>query len=169
MSEPQVDQGGDLLSVFGGKFGVDCFSGYGANAEGVAGPLLLLLLNLLLTSEQFVDVIRYIRDIYCCASGRLDAVDHRLDQSNIGQCFCENKCLLVVKYFDLARVDPAGQTLRVKMLSFGHGMTVVAVWMELQIWLLRILETRLYRRPVFGGNRLIAHYHDQGEDELCQK
>ena len=28
VSEPQVDQSGDLLSVFGGKFGVDCFSGY---------------------------------------------------------------------------------------------------------------------------------------------
>ena len=62
--------------------------------------------------------------------------------------------------FDLARVNPDGQTLRVKILSLSGGMTVVAVWMALRVQLLQIPETRLYRGPVFGGNRLTAHRHN---------
>ena len=55
----------------------------------------------------------------------------------------------MVEDFDLARVDPAGQTLRVKMLSFGYGMTMVAVGMVLAVEPLCVTETGVDAAPVF--------------------
>ena len=72
----------------------------------------------------------------------------------------------MVEYFDLARVNPDGQTLRVKMLSLSGGMTVVAVWMVLRVQLLRIPEARLYRGLIFDGNRLTAQRQYKGDDEF---
>ena len=47
----------------------------------------------------------------------------------------------MVEYFDCARVDPAGQTLRVKMLSFCDVVAMVTVGVVLLVQPLRVIQT----------------------------
>ena len=70
----------------------------------------------------------------------------------------------MVEYFDLARVDPAGQTLRVDALVLWV-VSVVGV-VVLTVEPLGVPEAGVDAAPVFRGDRLTAQGYDQGEDEL---
>ena len=72
----------------------------------------------------------------------------------------------MVEDFDLARVDPDGQTLRVKMRSFVV-MSVVGGVVVLAVEPLGVPEASVDAAPVFRGDRLTAQRYDQGEDEFC--
>ena len=71
----------------------------------------------------------------------------------------------MVEDFDLARVNPDGQTLRVKMLSFVV-MSVVGVVL-LAVEPLCVPKTGVDAAPVFCGDRLTAQRYHEGKDELC--
>ena len=71
----------------------------------------------------------------------------------------------MVEDFDGARVNPDWDALRVDALVLILMVAVVDVGV-LGVEMLGVPKARLDRGPVFDGDRLAAHRHDEGEDEF---